>query len=99
MPVAGGQNADYQIVVSRASERPMAERYAFNLRDRMPKFPLPLKDEDIEPVVDLQKLVEQVCQNTMIDIDIDYADQPRPALSEKDFAWMQTLPAKEPLAL
>lgn len=91
MPLAGGQQADYQILVSRADERPSAERYAFNLQDQIPKFLLPLEVEDTEYVVDIKRLLDQVCKNTAVDIDIDYTAQPQPPLSADNFAWMQSL--------
>lgn len=94
MPVAGGTQSDYQILVSRADERPSVERYGFNLRDDMPKFLLPLDAEDkaIEPVVDIKALLTQVCENTAVDIDIDYTAPPQPSVSEEDFLWMRSLP-------
>ncbi|CAN5574544.1 DUF4058 family protein [soil metagenome] len=91
MPLASGHQATYQILVSRADERPSAERYAFDLRDRLPKFLLPLDTEDPEPAVDIKALLAQVCQNTAIDSDIDYTVQPQPPLSDDDFAWLQAL--------
>jgi hypothetical protein len=41
-PVTGGIQSDYRILVSRADRRPAADLYAFNLRDVIPLFPLPL---------------------------------------------------------
>lgn len=84
MPLIEGQQADYQILVSRVGERPVAERSAFSLRDHMPKFPLPLQTEDTEPFIDLKALLDQVCRKTAIDIVIDYQTQPKPTLSEDD---------------
>ena len=93
MPIAGGQPADYQILISRADERPSAERYAFNLRDEMPKFLLPLDTEDasMEPMLDIKALLDQVCEDTAVDIDIDYAVQPQPPVSVEEFEWIQSL--------
>ncbi|MEL6455801.1 MAG: DUF4058 family protein [Cyanobacteria bacterium J06623_5] len=91
MPIECSQPADYQILVSRANERPSAERYAFNLREPVPQFLLPLTNEDAEPIVDLKSLLETVCQDTGIAIGIDYTVQPQPTLSTEDFAWVQSL--------
>lgn len=93
IPIQGGQQADYQILVSHADERPSAERYAFNLRDEMPKILLPLTAEDtaLEPVLDLKQLLNQVCKDTAVDINIDYTVQPQPSISAEDFAWIQSL--------
>lgn len=93
MPVTGGRRADYQILVSRADERPSAERYAFNLRDEMPQFLLPLDEQDAgnEPTVDMKSMLNQVCRDTAVDIDIDYTVQPQPAISKEDFDWVRSL--------
>ena len=37
---------DYRVLVSRGTLRPEAELYPFNLQDRLPSFPLPLRPED-----------------------------------------------------
>ncbi|MGF1515853.1 MAG: DUF4058 family protein [Elainellaceae cyanobacterium] len=92
MPLASQRRADYQILVSRSNERPSAERYAFTVQEPIPKFLLPLEIDDTEPVVDLKARLEQVCQNTAVDIDIDYTAQPQPALPESDWSWLRSLP-------
>jgi len=91
MPMTGGQRADYQILVSRANERPSAERYSFNLREQIPQFLVPLLAGDVDPVVDLNRLLELVCQRTAIDSAIDYSTQPQPPLSKEDFDWVKSL--------
>lgn len=90
-PVAGGVPSDYRILVSRANRRPAAELYPFNLRDGVPRFLLPLRAGDDEPVVDLSTILEQVYQEAALDLAITYDQQPIPPVSDKDFAWMQTL--------
>lgn len=91
MPMEGGQQTDYQVLVSRANKQPVAERYGFNLRDRMPIFSLPLEKGTDEPTVQLHQSLTNVCQETGIDTSIDYTVQPQPPLSSKDFAWVQPL--------
>ena len=92
MPVKGGRRADYQILVSRASERPNAERYAFNLEENVPSFPLPLDSGVAEPIIELKAILDTVCRDTAIDQAIDYTNQPQPPLSEDSFRWVQSLP-------
>ena len=92
MPAGEGQKATYQVLISRASERPIAERYAFGLRDPIPPFPIPLDGGDIEPVVDLKALLTKIGQDSGLDGSIDYSTQPQPELSEDDFLWIQSLP-------
>ncbi|HEY9811816.1 MAG TPA: DUF4058 family protein [Halomicronema sp.] len=92
MPLVGnGIQSDYRILVSRSNSRPRADLYAFNLRDEIPKFPLPLKSEDEEPVVDLQSLL-----NTMYDVwnygvRINYSREPVPVFSDSDAVWADNL--------
>jgi len=78
MPVEGGRTTDYQIMVSRSPDRPVADRYPFNLEDPIPCFYLPLQVGDEEPIVDLGNLLHQACEETAIDLVIDYAPSPTP---------------------
>jgi hypothetical protein len=55
---AGNIQSQYRILVSRGDQRPQADLYAFNLPDEMPRFPLPLKSGDEEPVIDLRALLD-----------------------------------------
>ena len=90
-PVAGGVPSDYRILVSRANRRPAAELYPFNLRDAIPRFLLPLRSEDDEPIVDLSTVLDLVYQEAALDLAIAYDQQPIPPISDDDFGWMQTL--------
>jgi Protein of unknown function (DUF4058) len=92
-PVAGGIESDYRILVSRADRRPAADLYAFNLRDVIPLFPLPLRSQDEEPAINLHELLDTVDREAALDLTIDYTQQPIPPVSESDFAWIQTLRA------
>ncbi len=91
MPSAGGREADYQILVSRVNARPTAERYPFDLQDAIPRFLLPLDEGEQEPVIDLGELLQQVCDETALDLAINYREQPAPSLSESDFTWLQSI--------
>lgn len=91
-PMAGGVASDYRILVSRADCRPTAELYPFNLQDPLPRFLLPLRPGDEEPIMDLQTILEQVYQEAALDLAIDYSIQPIPPLSDINFEWLQTLP-------
>lgn len=90
--MAGGVTSDYRILVSRADCRPTAELYPFNLQDPLPRFLLPLRSGDEEPIMDLQTILEQVYQEAALDLAIDYSIGPIPPVSDVDFAWLQTLP-------
>jgi hypothetical protein len=88
MPVFGN-NIDslYRILVCRGNRLPAGDMYAFNLQNSIPAFPVPLRPEDAEPIVDLQMLFNQVYDIAGYDMEIDYSREPIPPLSETDAAW------------
>ncbi len=90
--MAGGIPSDYRILVSRGDRRPAAELYPFNVRDPLPRFLLPLRPGDQEPVIDMPSVLAQVDQEAALALAINYAIQPTPPLPEADFQWVQTLP-------
>ena len=90
-PSSGGVPSDYRVLVSRATRRPEAELYPFNLRDTIPRFWLPLRPGDEEPVVDLHTVLEQVYQEAALDLAIAYDQPPVPPVSDEDLAWIQML--------
>ncbi|HLO86272.1 MAG TPA: DUF4058 family protein [Nostocaceae cyanobacterium] len=83
--------SDYRVLVSRHSHRPQAELYAFNLKDSLPNFALPLRSEDIEPMVNLQGLFTEIYDKAGYDYRVDYNSEIVPALSEDDKAWVKEL--------
>ena len=62
--------------------------YAFNLRDNIHQFPLPLGSEDVEPWVDLQGLLHEIYAQAAYELRLDYIRAIVPALSEADAAWV-----------
>jgi len=83
--------ANYRILVSRSNQRPGADLYLFNLPDAIPGFPLPLRAGDVEPIVDLQALLNTVYDRAAYDITLDYNAELVPALSEADAARAEAL--------
>ncbi|MDJ1170668.1 DUF4058 family protein [Roseofilum sp. BLCC_M154] len=83
-------STDYRILVSRGDRRPQADWYGFNLRDRIPSFPLPLKSGDTEPLIDLQTLLDNIYDTGSYDLVLDYAQDPVPPLSESDRVWLDS---------
>jgi len=81
---SGSVQSHYRILVSRVEQRPQADLYAFNLRDEIPQFPLPLKPGDQEPVIDLNVLLDQIYDRAGYGMVIDYRQKPVPALDEPD---------------
>ncbi|MEM8805883.1 MAG: DUF4058 family protein [Cyanobacteria bacterium P01_G01_bin.38] len=84
---AGNLKSHYRILMSRGDQRPQADLYPFNLPDKIPPFPLPLKTGDMEPVIDLHLLLDQVYDRAGYEVVIDYAQPPVPSLDAADAAW------------
>ena len=89
--VAGEMKTDYRILVSRSDTRPTADMYAFNVRDSIPLFPVPLQSGDAEPVVNLKDLLDIVYDRARYDVRVDYSVEPVPRLSDGDGAWADGL--------
>ncbi|MEI2577297.1 DUF4058 family protein [Scytonema sp. PRP1] len=86
------QPSDYRLIVSRRSQRPQADLYDFDLREPIPSVPLPLRPEDEEPLVELQAIVQGVCDRAGYNERIDYRQPvPPPKLSEADQHWVDEL--------
>lgn len=88
MPIVGEPQRHYRIVVSHSETRPKAQLYGFNLQDRMPKFPVPLRAGEPEPILNLKPLLDEIYKQGSYDLRIDYRRSPIPAFSEPDIAWI-----------
>ncbi len=94
MPVIGPDvRSDYRILVSRGHDRPGAQLYIFGVRDPIPPIPIPLRGDDVEPMLDLNGLLHKVYGIARYDLEIDYARPPKPALSAEDAEWARGLVA------
>ncbi len=82
---------DYRILVSRASKRPKADLYAFNLQNPIPCFLLPLREGDTEPLLEIQTLINELYNEGNYDLVIDYAQEPVPAMSVNSVVWVDEL--------
>jgi hypothetical protein len=77
MPILGKEiKSSYRILVSRSNQRPKAELYPFELSEPIPSFQLPLRAGDIEPLLDLQSLINQVYDRAGFYVAIDYSNDP-----------------------
>jgi Protein of unknown function (DUF4058) len=88
-PIAEATASHYRVLVSRSQMRPEADLYAFNLRDPIPIFPLPLELGDREPLIHLEALLDQVYDEAALDLAIDYTHPPRAKLNNEDWAWVR----------
>jgi hypothetical protein len=77
----------YRILVSRSVDRPQAQLYGFNVQQTIPAVPIPLERGDIEPILDLQRLFDEVYEQAGFDLTIDYSQAPVPGLSKEDQLW------------
>lgn len=78
----------YRILVSASAARPRASLYAFNVVEAIPAFPLPLVPEDIEPIVNMQALVQTIYDQSGYDLVIDYSTDPIPPLDGEAGVWL-----------
>ena len=81
----------YRILVCRGDNRPYADLYAFNIQDTIPLFPLPLRSDDTEPVINLHALLNDIYDVSGYDLVIDYNKPPIPQLVKDDDAWADFL--------
>jgi hypothetical protein len=73
LPVEGSPTqSNYRILVSIQENRPQDDLYAFNLPDPIPCFPLPLRSEDVCPVVNLRALLDRIYDRSGYGLVIDY---------------------------
>jgi hypothetical protein len=93
MPVIGPPvQSDYRLLISRGTQRPRAYLIAFNLRQPIPPFTLPLLPDDEEPEVALNRILHDLYQRAHFDLRLDYTQPSIPPLSDADAAWAQELP-------
>lgn len=90
LPINGAIASDYRILVSRSFQRPQAQLYAFNLRETIPPFPVPLRPRETEPLLELQPLLHRVYDRARFALAIDYTCTCSPKLSPEDNDWLQS---------
>jgi hypothetical protein len=83
--------SDYRILVSRGAERPRARLFAFNLRQPIPDFSIPLLFGDDEPILKLGNVLHELYQRARFDLRLDYSQSAVPPLSEEDAEWANSL--------
>jgi hypothetical protein len=69
-------SSHYRILVSRSNTRPVADLYAFNVSDRIPNIPIPLRPEDPEPILDLQQILNDLYEQLGYAYFIRYTQNP-----------------------
>ncbi len=90
-PMVGAIASDYRISISRSPQRPKAQLYAFNLKQPIPAFPIPLRSGEEEPLLELQPLLHRVYDRVRLELAIDYSLFCSPKLSKEDETWLRNL--------
>ncbi|GAB4230349.1 MAG: hypothetical protein Kow00121_59130 [Elainellaceae cyanobacterium] len=88
MTILDAEDSTYRILVSRGNRRPAADLYAFGLRDPIPSIPIPLRPNDPEPTVELQRLLNEIYRRARFDLAIDYFQPLKPPLGQEDAEWV-----------
>jgi hypothetical protein len=78
---------DYLICVNRSPKRNQYELYPVRLRERLPKFQIPLAEPDEDVQLDLQAAVEQVYENGGYMLRVKYEEPCVPRLKPEDQQW------------
>ena len=86
LPLLELSPCDYVVMISRPSLRPEVEVWPVQLRERLPEIPIPLREGDQEPIVDLQSVLNEVYDNSTYELSI-YRHTPAPPLAASDMAW------------
>ncbi len=87
---ASGVASDYRTLVRRGG-RSSATLYAFGVRNEIPAFPLPLRQNDEEPDIYIGNLLRNLYDPGRFRMRLNYADEPVPPLSEADAQWADRL--------
>jgi len=85
------RHSDYRLLVSRVGNRPLSDLYPFNVREPIPRFPLPLREGDSEPIIDLGAILSSLYERANYDLTIDYNVEPDPPLTLEDAAWAKEI--------
>lgn len=87
----------YLMSIRRASERGKFTVYTRTVRERLPRIPIPLAEDDQDAVLDVQGILDQCYANGYYADLIDYREEPAVPLSQDDAAWVDALLEKKGL--
>lgn len=92
LPMTGDyRRSDYRILVRRGEQGSQASLYAFDLREPIPAFPVPLQADDDEPRLELKALLDEIYGEAHYEMRINYRRPPEPPLRAEDSAWASAL--------
>ena len=90
MPIEGLSDCHYCVLVSRSYQRPHVELWPLGLRESLPVIPIPLKREDPDASLDLQKLLHDQYDAASYG-DYIYGGTARPPLFAADAKWAEEI--------
>ena len=90
MPLKDLATCDYYAMVSRPAARPEADSWPLRLRDPLPAIPIPLREGETEPLIDLQALLHHTYDQRKYWKRI-YTHDPEPKLAPADAKWAEGL--------
>ncbi len=82
--------ADYYVIVSRATRRPLAEVWPVQLTARLPLISVPLIGSDPDVPLDLQSVFDSCFERARYDRSLEYRRPLEPPLSGEDAVWLET---------
>jgi hypothetical protein len=85
-----GHRTPYAVYARRGWQPEKIEYYRVPLRERLPAIRIPLRQSDPDVALDLQAQLNQCYEEGRYD-DIDYRDEPDPALEPDDARWADEL--------
>jgi hypothetical protein len=86
-----GKRTPYAICARRGWKPFQVEYYPIPLRDRLPAIAIPLRQSDRDVPLDLQSVLNECCEEGRYVDDIDYRQDPDPALKLDDAQWADAL--------
>jgi hypothetical protein len=88
MPMLGTVDpTDYRLLVSRASRRPQAQLYGFNIEQTIPEISIPLKSTEPDLHLDIQTLLAEIYTQARYNRRIDYQKPPVPPFKKTIQPW------------
>jgi hypothetical protein len=84
-------HGDYFVHVSRSRQRPKGSVWPIRLTQRLPVVTIPLKAEDADVELDLQRVLDTAYDRAGYDMVVNYRADPEVPLSEAYAAWVDEL--------
>jgi len=84
---------DYCAIVSRARRRPKADVFEWRLRQKLPRIPIPLADNDDDALLNLQSAFTAVYEDLGYDYSINYDEPLKVGLPAAEQAWVREIAA------